>query len=358
MSLKDIIIKENKFEDETREFFSMVRASAMVLVVYFILTASTMFCVSHLGTGLLCCGMALLSVFVIFISMYVRKRILFHIYSVFMFVWVAFATYYFGAVIDAELMLLPILVAGFLATYENFKGKVCHSFITMVAYVAIYFYNFFNVPETELNDFARINIKLFTIVAAFVTMFIVCWFFANTTQEAQTKLAKRNLQLSREAQTDPLTDLPNRRNMYKTLDNHTSEAERKSSCFCVAMGDIDFFKKINDTRGHNCGDYVLVTLANMFKDFMMDKGTVCRWGGEEFFFFFPDGNGDQIFLYMEHLRLSIEKYDFEFDGEHFNCTMTFGVAEYNQKDSSDQLVQSVDRKLYAGKEKGRNRVIW
>ena len=358
MNLKEIITRENKFEDETREFFSMIRASSMVLVIYFVLTAAVMFYVSHNKTGAICIGMSLLSIAIIYISMHSRKRLLFHVYSIFMFGWAAIATYCFGSVINAELMLFPILVAGFLATYDNFRGKLCYSFITMCAYMTIYFYSYMNAPKTELNDIARVHIKVFTIVASFVAMFIVCWFFANTTQEAQSKLAKRNLQLSREAQTDPLTDLPNRRNMYKTLDNHTLEEERKSSSFCVAMGDIDFFKSINDTRGHNCGDYVLITLAKMFKDFMNDKGTVCRWGGEEFFFFFPEGNGDQVFLYIERLRLDIEKYDFEFEGEHFHCTMTFGVSEYNQKDSSDQLVQSVDRKLYSGKEKGRNRVIW
>lgn len=336
----------------------MVRASAMVLVVYFVLTAVVMMYVHYYGTAGICITMAIMNVLIIYVSMHVRKRTLFHIFSVFMFIWAAMATYLFGSVIDAELMLLPIFVAGFLATYENFKGKLCHSFITMCAYMAIYFYNYTYSPKIEFLDVARIHIKIFTVVTVFVSMFIVCWFFASTTQEAQSKLAKRNLQLSREALTDPLTDLPNRRNMYKTLDNRTSEADRSSSCFCVAMGDIDFFKTVNDTRGHNCGDYVLVTLANIFKEFMKDKGTVCRWGGEEFFFFFPEGNGDQVFLFIEHLRLEIEKYNFEFDGEMFHCTMTFGVAEYNQKDSSDQLVQSVDRKLYAGKEKGRNRVIW
>ena len=358
MTLKEIIKKDSKFEDETREFLSMIRASSMALVVYFILTSATMFYVKHPRTALACLGMSIASVGIIYLSMHVRKRVLFHTYSIFMYCWVGVATYCFGYVIDAELMLIPILVAGFLATYDNFKGKLWYSFVAMCAYMAIYFYNFFNEPKTDLNDIARVHIKIFTIIVAFVMMFIVCWYFANTTQEAQSKLAKRNLQLSREAMTDPLTELPNRRNMYKTLDNRTSEDERKTSSFCVAMGDIDYFKKINDTRGHNCGDYVLVTLAKMFREFMKDKGTVCRWGGEEFFFFFPDGNGDQVFLYIEHLRLEIEKYNFKFNDEEFKCTMTFGVSEYNQKDSSDELVQSVDRKLYTGKERGRNRVIW
>ena len=160
------------------------------------------------------------------------------------------------------------------------------------------------------------------------------------------------------ANIDTLTGLSNRRHMNDHLSALVFDYGKSGKTFTLAIGDVDFFKKVNDTYGHEVGDYVLATLARMFEEHMKGKGHVSRWGGEEFFFFFPDGNGDQVFLYIEHLRLEIEKYNFKFNDEEFKCTMTFGVSEYNQKDSSDELVQSVDRKLYTGKERGRNRVIW
>ena len=358
MKIRELITRDVKFEDETREFFSMVRISSILLMAYFICNALVLFMSNHIRTGSACLGFCALSAGVIYCSFHVRRRVLFHIYSIFLLAWATTATICFGNVIDAELMLIPLFIARFFATYDNFRGKLFYSIVITVSYIVIYFYNYIIEPKTPLNDISRIHIKMLTIIVAFAMTFTVCWYFANTTQMAQSKLAKRNLQLSREAMTDPLTDLPNRRNMYKTLDKYTDNEWKQNVCFCVAMGDIDFFKQINDTRGHNCGDYVLQTLAKMFKEFMQDKGTVCRWGGEEFFFYFPDGNGDQVFLYVERLRLEIEKTVFSFEGEEFNCTMTFGVSEYNQKDSSDELVQNVDRKLYVGKERGRNRVIW
>ncbi|MBO5551115.1 MAG: GGDEF domain-containing protein, partial [Lachnospiraceae bacterium] len=115
---------------------------------------------------------------------------------------------------------------------------------------------------------------------------------------------------------------------------------------------------VNDTRGHDCGDYVLKTLASVFKDFMKDKGYVSRWGGEEFVFIFKDINGDDAYPMLEDLRRNIEKMELEFFSHKFNITMTFGVEEYSPMFGSEEAIKKADEKLYIGKESGRNKVVY
>ena len=126
----------------------------------------------------------------------------------------------------------------------------------------------------------------------------------------------------------------------------------------VAIGDIDFFKHINDTYGHDAGDYVLETIAKIMNEFMESKGMVARWGGEEFLFSFENINGDYAFEEMSKLLHLIERYEFSFNGTPIKVTMTFGLEEYDDNLGVDKVISKADEKLYMGKEQGRNRVIY
>ena len=119
---------------------------------------------------------------------------------------------------------------------------------------------------------------------------------------------------------------------------YITEKHRKepAMAFTIGMGDIDFFKRINDHWGHDCGDAVLVWITQHMSRELGEHAKLCRWGGEEFIFFFPDMNGD----------------------EWIPVTMTFGVEENDFKSNIDTLLKNVDAKLYMGKEQGRDRVIY
>ena len=171
----------------------------------------------------------------------------------------------------------------------------------------------------------------------------------------ERKLLQYNAKLKQMAGKDPLTGLMNRRAIGERFEEMLKEEHQ---CITVAMGDIDFFKKVNDTRGHDCGDYVLKTLSMKFQEFMKDKGYVSRWGGEEFVFIFENFNGDDAYPVLEELRKQIEKMDFEFFSHKFNITMTFGMEEYSPMFGSEEAIKKADEKLYLGKEAGRNRVVY
>lgn len=154
--------------------------------------------------------------------------------------------------------------------------------------------------------------------------------------------------LKQMAHIDKLTGLYNRHYMMELLEQMQSE-------HCVlAIADIDHFKRINDTYGHNAGDYVLQTMAELLKDNCPDA-KVCRWGGEEFLILISDKeDGKERF---EVLRKKIEDGIFEFEGQKIRITMTFGVAGREKDESIDKWIGRADEKLYDGKQNGRNRVV-
>jgi len=168
---------------------------------------------------------------------------------------------------------------------------------------------------------------------------------------------KYNEKLRREASTDPLTSLPNRRGIRAILDDLAERADNLDEPFSVAMSDIDFFKKVNDTYGHNAGDKVLSEISSHIEKSIEGKGHIGRMGGEEFLIALAGYKKDEAYDILEELRKSIEDLEIEYEGQIIKITMTFGVAEYEVSGSVHDAVERADALLYYGKNNGRNRVV-
>ncbi|HAG68986.1 MAG TPA: hypothetical protein DCL38_03320 [Lachnospiraceae bacterium] len=182
--------------------------------------------------------------------------------------------------------------------------------------------------------------------------------FASKFARADYKLYQYSIQLKKLAGSDPLTGLMNRRNILGVIAETLPRMSTGDDMMSVAIGDIDFFKKVNDSRGHDCGDYVLKELSNLFEGFMDTKGYAARWGGEEFLFVFIHGNADYAYMELEKLRSTIEKMPLKFAEHEFRITMTFGLEEHSIAQDIDDTIKRADEKLYMGKESGRNKVVY
>ncbi|MBO6015847.1 MAG: diguanylate cyclase [Lachnospiraceae bacterium] len=170
--------------------------------------------------------------------------------------------------------------------------------------------------------------------------------FTQKVQAALRKLIER----------DPLTNLYNRRSGEKRMQETMRHAARNGQGFALIFGDIDHFKKINDTYGHDFGDVVLVEVAKLLSDSMAGKGYVIRWGGEEFLIVMQDCDKETAITHVTHILEKIRCHDMT-DGETtIRITMTFGVTMGTGQESLDQLVKAADELLYIGKEGGRNRI--
>ena len=154
------------------------------------------------------------------------------------------------------------------------------------------------------------------------------------------------------AHTDRLTGLYNRHYMMTELE--TSAKEEKM--LFAAMVDIDDFKKINDTYGHNAGDYVLVNVARIMREVCKDC-RISRWGGEEFLIMSSGKDRGNFLSLIEALRNKVSSEDFAFGDDHIKVTITAGVAEHTADTSIDKWVKAADDNLYTGKRTGKNKVV-
>lgn len=158
--------------------------------------------------------------------------------------------------------------------------------------------------------------------------------------------------------TDSLTGLFNRRYFENTYEREFLRAQRYSNDMSVAVLDVDFFKKINDTYGHLCGDYVLKEIAYLTLQTFRKTDIVFRYGGEEIVVILTETPLEKAIIPLERLRKAIENYPFNYDSNDIRVTVSIGVeALHNEITSAENLLGNADRALYIAKEQGRNRVI-
>ncbi|MBQ8597797.1 MAG: diguanylate cyclase [Lachnospiraceae bacterium] len=156
---------------------------------------------------------------------------------------------------------------------------------------------------------------------------------------------------------DLLTGLNNRRSGEKKLRQVQTENTRTGLPFCIAIGDIDYFKRVNDTYGHECGDVVLANISARLKRHMKGNGFAVRWGGEEFLLVFDRCNKEKAVGCLEDLMQEIRAAKIQYGEDTVvQVTMTFGIED-GSADNIDHIIRSADEKLYFGKNNGRNQIV-
>lgn len=155
---------------------------------------------------------------------------------------------------------------------------------------------------------------------------------------------------------DSLTDLYNRRYCNQYLKNISEQYIKTGEPYTLAIADIDFFKKVNDTYGHIAGDEVLVSVAQIMKKNMAGKGFAARWGGEEFLLVYTGCDMETTLTYLEMLVEAIREMRVEYDDKAIKITISIGVATGNG-DSVDKVLCTADDRLYHAKKEGRDRVV-
>ena len=136
-------------------------------------------------------------------------------------------------------------------------------------------------------------------------------------------------------------------------------SERTHKPFSFLFADIDKFKNFNDTYGHECGDVVLKTVAQVVRTLLRKPDYIARWGGEEFLVVLPETSLENAELVAERIRAMVAATEFNYNGHIFKVTITLGVALFDSRLGIEHSINLADRALYRGKENGRNRVeVW
>ena len=157
--------------------------------------------------------------------------------------------------------------------------------------------------------------------------------------------------------TDALTGLYNRRHFDNTVEREFLRSKRYGGDLTIAIIDIDFFKKINDTYGHLCGDYVLKEVAYLISDNFRKTDLVFRYGGEEFVALLTETSLESAKIPLERLRKKIENSDFIYAGQKINVTVSIG-ASVNNAETVAEFLDNADKALYKAKNAGRNKLIF
>ncbi len=157
---------------------------------------------------------------------------------------------------------------------------------------------------------------------------------------------------------DTLTGIQNRFAMSRALERRHDRIERTDARATIALADLDHFKIVNDTYGHNAGDQVLSVAAARMLDGIRSYDQLFRYGGEEFLVLLDDAEPETTLMILERLRMSLEEAPISIgDGIEVTVTASFGAAEINKDETIEKTIERADAALYRAKEAGRNRVI-
>lgn len=159
------------------------------------------------------------------------------------------------------------------------------------------------------------------------------------------------------AYTDPLTQTHNRTSFNDSISREMSLAARNTKHLSIIFFDIDHFKAINDTYGHDCGDITLASSAKWIKESLRDSDIVFRYGGEEFVILLSDTDANGAELLAERIRASIEQHTIAYGMETIKITASLGVSTLRDDDAIESFIKRADEAMYMAKNSGRNQVV-
>lgn len=181
--------------------------------------------------------------------------------------------------------------------------------------------------------------------------------YADELKIKNNQLSYLTKELEAAAMTDFMTGLLNRRSMNKKLKAAFAEIKEARNCAALILADIDDFKHINDTYGHECGDYILKEVADTIKETVGIDGIAARWGGEEFLILLNNATLTSAQLIGEKIRDKIKEKIFLYNRHQITLTMTLGVAELDLCQGIDASIISADKAMYKGKNMSKNCVV-
>lgn len=212
--------------------------------------------------------------------------------------------------------------------------------------------------ETVIDYSLAKKLALFLLPALVISIFWNRKISSKNTllKKAQSQIEKKNKELQRLSTTDNLTQIYNRAKLDEIIKTEINKAKNDNrESFSLALLDIDFFKKINDTYGHQTGDKVLVELAKLLKANIRENDHVGRWGGEEFLIICPNISHIDLLQLIERVKSTIKSYDFDEVGK---LTVSFGLTTYKANDTINTVIKRADEALYEVKQSTRDGIAY
>lgn len=352
------IVRDTSGKNESKKVIIIIRIIIITFMVYF--SANMILCNVTFGEtwALIFYGFFLLIFLSIFtMSYYFETSIVLWCFNISTIIWIIAIVHYFGWNIGVQHFLILLLILYFFSSYRHYEYKIIYaSFLCLFRLILFYVYQK-KIPIWQLNSMEENALQVLNTITIFWCISVISFICSKTSQELEGKLIEYNSQLERQANTDTLTGLYNRRKALEYMNEIVKYPEVHGS-FCLCICDIDFFKKVNDSYGHDYGDEVLKKISYVFKEEIQKNIFAARWGGEEFLLVFPDCNGDEAYIELEQIRRKIKDMKICKGDLTVSITMTFGLAEYDFFNGLEATIKEADQKLYMGKERGRDVIIY
>ncbi len=250
---------------------------------------------------------------------------------------------------------LYILVA-VLLIFVNAKMSTLAQILLGIFSAGLLLYLYVFAPAGPVLGQIDRYLTLMNILFVVVFFGFIGHYFEVSAKGAETELLNTNRQLLNLATTDPVTNLINRRNMILRVEQEKEKLNLNGRPFVLIMIDIDNFKHVNDEYGHDCGDFVLVAIAETISLTIRKQDLVARWGGDEFLIMLPETDLEGGRVVGEKIRSRIVRTPFVYHEQDIPVTLTLGVGLCDRNTAIGNCIRRADQALYDGKQSGKNRV--
>jgi diguanylate cyclase (GGDEF)-like protein len=230
------------------------------------------------------------------------------------------------------------------------SAKIAHIALVFAAYVFITTWYDSHGPWVVADRRVLEVVRGFNAAGTFAFLAFISHHYVKLARQAEARL--RHLAI-----TDSLTGLHNRRHMLRVVDHELARHRRSAKPMAIVMIDIDDFKSVNDSFGHECGDDVLVAVADRMRGAVRAQDQVARWGGEEFVLLLPETDLDGARDVAEKVRHAIADTPIAHGDDRISIRITAGVCAFKPDESLDRVLGRADRALLEGKRAGKDRVV-
>lgn len=357
--MKALIFQEPQNKNESPKVAVVLRMSCLLFMLY-LLSAGIGFLVSgRLYLAMFSLMFLILYGYTSYCSYQDKMSSAFMLLNLTTLLWVVVFYVIFGESTGVQHFIFALILVDLLLDRSHPIAMIVGLYVVRVA---LYIGRMTCLPlaSGEMLGYLVVYMYVLSVVLECATVLFTGIYFTKDAFQMESRLQAYNEELRHVANTDPLTQIWNRYSMLEYVEKCLKKYHRGEIQFMsLAIGDIDFFKSVNDTYGHECGDEVLRSLAHLFDMETRDGvGAVARWGGEEFLFLFENKNGDEAWAELSKIQTKMNRLDIPYEGEIHHMTMTFGLTEYDFHLSLDENIKLADDKLYQGKENGRDRIVY
>ncbi|MDO5154876.1 MAG: GGDEF domain-containing protein [Eubacteriales bacterium] len=358
LRFQSFVLKDVENENEARKTALLIRLFTLIMSAYFLIQSVVLLLACNWNVSVI--GVFCLSSYMaLFFGTYMNHtKIVLNFLQIISIFWIVHYVYMLGWDSGVQDFLFAILVFNFIASTSSLHVKVCYGAFLWMAWNGLFLLVNLHPSVYTMGLRLQMWMQIINIMFIFIIVTVSIYIFSKEAQQMESKLVKYNERVRKMADIDALTQLYNRRAVLEAVNKRIDVHKNDYALVDIAIADIDFFKRVNDTYGHEGGDVVLRNVAQMLQEMVAPYGEVGRWGGEEFLIAFYGINGDEACGVLEDIRRRIQKTEIEYQEQRISVTMTFGLEEYEYGHNIDETISKADQKLYSGKNAGRNRVVF